>query len=91
MPNWNPGDLALCVRSDWRMRGGLPAPSWIDNPRVGGVYTVKAAISDSGITFLDLFGFEPVYVHTSFRRIAPLPEAERRVALEEMRVPEVVG
>ena len=85
--NWQPGDLALCVRKPKRV-----------SIAVGGIYTVAAVsgfTDDLGELGLRLVGVPlppdpfhyPFIAASRFRKINPLNEAERDAALRELNTP----
>jgi hypothetical protein len=62
MSDWQPGDLALCVKvSPWRgARHGKVQSGQDLLPRPGRIYRVEGVNRDAGRTYLYLEGFERV-------------------------------
>lgn len=89
--DWQPGDLALCVKVD----EGHGARKYI---RVGGVYTVTAiapfrdcfgevGLSLDGIHPVATSEYLPFFAASRFRKINPLTDAEREEALRDLKAP----
>lgn len=81
--DWQPGDLALCVRK--RLRGVWPAKRGHRLPRVGGVYQVEAVLLNKSVPGLVLVGHHsdhpdgPAWSSIRFVKVSPgEPDEEDR-------------
>ncbi|SLK03951.1 hypothetical protein [Novosphingobium mathurense] len=96
MDNWQPGDLALCVRNGFKMcRTGPIAPDALQIP-VGSVQIVSGvfeAIDEvyraEGVLFLKFRGSASTkqYDCRGFRKIHPLTDEERESFLADLPEP----
>lgn len=93
MGEWQPGDLALCVRASSRNNVGRPGAAYVVEHVVhaGGTFNGRNVVaSPAGDTvglFFEKHGCKNPAAASRFRKINPLTDEERRQALEDLKLP----